>query len=337
MRFPEKYKVLKSNSFSNGGYSIVPIRYDDRFKIMEWRNEQMYHLRQNSLLTIQDQENYFQNVVANLFDQERPCQILFSYLRNEECIGYGGLVHINWIDKNAEISFIMKTELEQNEFKKHWRIYLELIEQLAFQQLKFHKIFTYAFDLRPRLYNVLEKSNFTKEAVLKNHCFFNNEFIDVVIHSKFKDSISIRKINSDDLNFTYLLSNDALTRSNSYNSEPIAFHNHENWFEKKLQDDNAFYFIGQFNSQPAAFIRIDLSDIENIIGITINKEFRGKGLSAKFLKQTISKFNQLHPNKIITAYIKIDNIPSIKTFEKAGFNFIEECTIENCSSKKYTI
>ena len=107
MVFPDKYKALKIKSLSELEYSIVPIRYKDRFKIMQWRNEQLFHLRQVKPLTEKDQENYFRNVVAKLFEQEKPNQLLFSYLKNNECIGYGGLVHINWFDKNAEISFII--------------------------------------------------------------------------------------------------------------------------------------------------------------------------------------------------------------------------------------
>ena len=185
MVFPKTYKILNQNSFSKDEFSIVPIRYEDRFKIMEWRNEQMYHLRQSALLTKEDQENYFSNVVAKLFDEEKPNQILFSYLKDGECIGYGGLVHINWSDKNAEISFIMKTELEEKEFKKHWGIYLELLENVAFKELKLHKLFTYAFDLRPHLYDILLNAGFKEEAVLKQHVFFNDSYIDVIIHSKF--------------------------------------------------------------------------------------------------------------------------------------------------------
>ena len=186
MNFKSSYKVLKNQSFKIGDYSIVPIRYEDRFKIMEWRNEQMYHLRQSSILTQEDQENYFNKVVANLFDQERPDQILFSYLKGGECIGYGGLVHINWIDCNAEISFIMKTELEKDEFEEHWGRYLDLIQIVAFKEIDFHKIFVYAFDLRPHLYKAIELKAFKKEAVLKEHCYFNGQFIDVIIHSKFR-------------------------------------------------------------------------------------------------------------------------------------------------------
>jgi RimJ/RimL family protein N-acetyltransferase len=179
-----KYNCLNQNEFSNNNYKIVPIRFEDRIDIMNWRNEQIYHLRQAKPLTLEDQNHYFENVVSKLFDQERPNQILFSFLKDDKCIGYGGLVHINWIDKNAEISFIMKTELEKNHFEEFWSIYLGLIEKVAFDELSFHKLYVYAFDLRPHLYKALTKNDYFLDAKLKDHCFYNNKFIDVVIHSK---------------------------------------------------------------------------------------------------------------------------------------------------------
>jgi len=178
------YKALNKQEFSSGDYSIVPIRLEDRFAIMKWRNEQMYHLRQNKPLTEEDQEKYFQSVVANLFKQEKPDQLLFSFLKEGKLIGYGGLVHINWLDKNAELSFIMETTQEEGKFEINWSVFLKLIEDVAFKELLFHKIYVYAFDIRPHLYMVLEKNNFFKDAVLTDHCFFNGKFIDVVIHSK---------------------------------------------------------------------------------------------------------------------------------------------------------
>jgi RimJ/RimL family protein N-acetyltransferase len=181
------YKVLNRQVFSSGSYSIVPIRTEDKYTIMKWRNEQIYHLRQNISLTKEDQDTYFENVVAKLYSQEYPNQILFSYLEDGKSIGYGGLVHINWIDKNAEISFIMDTALEKEFFEFHWKNYLKLIEKLAFEEFQFHKIFTYAFDLRPRLYPALIESGFLKEATLKDHCLFEGKYIDVIIHSKFRN------------------------------------------------------------------------------------------------------------------------------------------------------
>jgi len=179
-----EYKVLDNQVFTDGEYSLVPIREQDRYDIMQWRNEQIYHLRQAEPLTKVQQDAYFENVISSLFEQQKPQQILFSFLKKDECIGYGGLVHINWLDKNAEISFIMNTELEEDFFKSNWKMFLTLIESVAFRELNLHKLVTYAFDLRPQIYIIFEQSGYKKEARLKEHVFYNGHYIDVVIHGK---------------------------------------------------------------------------------------------------------------------------------------------------------
>jgi len=151
---------------------------------LQWRNEQIYHLRQSKPLTKEDQDQYFEKVVSILFDQEKPDQILFSFLIGDICIGYGGLVHINWVDNNAEVSFVMNTSLESERFNMYWTLYLGLLERVAFNDLNFHKLYVYAFDLRPHLYIALEANNYFLDARLKDHCLFEGVFKDVVIYSK---------------------------------------------------------------------------------------------------------------------------------------------------------
>mgnify|MGYP006095714435 CR=1 FL=1 len=178
------YKVLNKQEFSNNEYRLVPIRNEDSYEIMKWRNEQIYHLRQSEPLTKEEQDDYFENVVGQLFGQEQPNQILFSFMKDKECIAYGGLVHINWADRHGEISFLIKTEQEKTQFSNLWTKYLELIEYVAFEELGLHKIFTYAIDLRPKLYPILIAAGFEKEAVLKEHILQNEAYIDVVMHRK---------------------------------------------------------------------------------------------------------------------------------------------------------
>ena len=189
MQFPTKYKCLSQNEFHKGDFKITPIRFEDRIDIMNWRNEQIYHLRQDKPLTIENQNIYFNTIIKDLFDQDQPNQILFSFLENDILVGYGGLVHINWIDKNAEISFVLKTNITQKDFTNNWTNFLELIENVAFKEFNLKKIYTYAFDIRPQIYSIFEKSGYEREAELKNHCYVENEFKSVVIHSKINKKV----------------------------------------------------------------------------------------------------------------------------------------------------
>jgi hypothetical protein len=100
------YRCLTQQEFAKGELKLVPIRDEDKYSIMKWRNEQIAILRQKSPLTKENQEKYFKEVVEKLFETDQPSQLLFSFLEKGNLIGYGGLVHIDWENKNAEISFL---------------------------------------------------------------------------------------------------------------------------------------------------------------------------------------------------------------------------------------
>jgi hypothetical protein len=179
-----QYKALNKQVFTSGDYSIVPIRMMDRMQIMKWRNEQLYHLRQKSPLTEAQQDDYFKEVVLPQFDEQTPPQLLFSYLEKNSCIGYGGLVHIDWDLKEAEISFIMDTSLEEQYFSFHWSRYLSLLEEAAFTDLQFSRILTYAFDLRPKLYEVMESNGYIRKEEGSHEAKNTDKYSKVIIHEK---------------------------------------------------------------------------------------------------------------------------------------------------------
>ncbi|HNL07948.1 MAG TPA: GNAT family protein, partial [Chitinophagales bacterium] len=108
-----------------------------------------------------------------------------------DLVGYGGLVHINWSDKNAEISFLLDTAYNSSpeNFKRLWTVYLELLPQIAFDQLNFKKIYTYAYETRAILFPILEENGFVEEARLKQHALVNGEYKDVIIHSLFNPKL----------------------------------------------------------------------------------------------------------------------------------------------------
>jgi RimJ/RimL family protein N-acetyltransferase len=325
MVFPKKYKVLENNFFSEGAFTLVPIRLEDRIKIMQWRNEQIYHLRQAKPLTEDNQNYYFDNIVAKLFNQEQPNQILFSFLENGECIGYGGLVHINWIDKNAEISFIMQTNLDKERFAELWKAYLVLLEQLAFKELKLHKIFTYAFDVRPHLYLPLMESGFYEEARLVEHCFFNGNFIDVLIHSKINCSLTLRLALITDLNATFNWASNKIVRQYAIQKEDIIFENHKKWFLKKINSSDCVYFIAEVNKIPIGSIRFDIDERkEALLSFLLDPKFHGKGYGKEILEKGCGEVLKLRQLINIVGVVSVENIASLKTFKSLAFTQVSE-------------
>lgn len=178
------YKALSSSVFEYENFRIVPVRCEDRFQIMKWRNEQVEYLRQAKPLTIKDQEYYFKNTIAPLFEDDKPEQLLFSYFENDELIGYGGLVHINWKDKYSEISFLLNPDYNVEAiYFEYFSVFLKLIEMAAIE-LGHNKIFTFGYDLDSYRFLPLPEQGYGLDARLERHKVINSKSCDVLIYSK---------------------------------------------------------------------------------------------------------------------------------------------------------
>ncbi len=178
------YKALKNNKIESDGYAIVPFREKDMHLIMKWRNEQMDVLRQKKALTIVDQENYYRNVIEPSFNDSDAKLILFSLIKDDKCIGYGGLTNIDWESKRAEVSFLAETDRIDDEriYGSDFSAFLNLLKVVTFKDLRFHRLFTETYDIRPFHISILEKAGFVREGRMKGHSLINGKYVDSVIH-----------------------------------------------------------------------------------------------------------------------------------------------------------
>ena len=183
------YKCLPVNRFEEGSYAIVPYREEDRFLIMKWRNEQIDVLRQNRLLTEADQDRYYREVVEPSFSEDRPRIILFSYLRDEDCIGYGGLTNIDWDSRRAEISFLVDTDRTRDlkVYREDFSVFLRLMKRIAFGALQFNRLFAETFDIRPHHIRILEDNGFRLEGRMRQHVIIRGRPGDSLIHGCLKE------------------------------------------------------------------------------------------------------------------------------------------------------
>lgn len=137
--------------------------------------------------------------------------------------------------------------------------------------------------------------------------------------------LKFRKANINDVDLYFSWANDQEVRNNSYRSETISFESHVKWFEKKLSSPQTLLLVFEdhFN-QPVGQVRIENIKDYSIIGISIDKNHRGKGYAVEILKQSAAYYFSLYPKNYIIAYIKKDNFVSYKSFISAGYEFIDE-------------
>lgn len=188
------FKALDKQTHSNGDYSIIPIRMQDMEHIRIWRNSQMNVLRQKKVLSSKDQREYFKNIISTFFKLDEPEQLLFSFIKDSELIGYGGLVNISWIDKRAEVSFLLNNTRALNNLKYHedFTSFIELIKDLCFNEMKFNRLFTETYVFRKLHIEILENSGFIKEGRLRHNIYENNKYHDSILHSILKEDYNAK-------------------------------------------------------------------------------------------------------------------------------------------------
>jgi len=184
----EKYLCLKNTKYEYENYFLVPFREKDIQYIRKLRNKQMDILRQKEKISEKDQIKYFKIFIKKSFNEKKPNSILFSFLLNTKCIGYGGLTNIDWNSKRAEVSFIVDNirHSEPEIYDQDFSSFLKLITHLAFNELKFNKLFTETYNIRPLHLKIIEKMGFELEGRLKKHVNIKGKYADSLLHGYLK-------------------------------------------------------------------------------------------------------------------------------------------------------
>lgn len=127
-----------------------------------------------------------------------------------------------------------------------------------------------------------------------------------------------------------------LVRQNSYNSDSISIEKHKIWYLEKIKNKNTLFLIALINNKQAGIVRFEINKGYSIIGILVSKEFRGQKLASAFLNRSAEKYFENYDSPIL-AYIKKENIASIKSFEKARYTYFKDEIINGITSFVYKL
>jgi UDP-2,4-diacetamido-2,4,6-trideoxy-beta-L-altropyranose hydrolase len=142
-------------------------------------------------------------------------------------------------------------------------------------------------------------------------------------------SIVMRKAELSDTDITYSwASNDAI-RAFSFSREAIAEETHRAWFSKRLESEQCIYLIASIDQKSIGSVRFDIDGENIIISYLLDKGWHGKGIGQWMLLNGMQFFCNTGKNKFpganrFVGYVMEENIPSVKIFERLGFDRVIE-------------
>ena len=184
MQVPSGYSVLPGLRAVDGPLALRAVQPGDIESIRLWRNAQMDVLRQASEITREAQVEYFKRHVWPQMAEKDPSQVLLAIEANGALVGYGGLVHISWPYRRAEVSFLLAPALEADEaaLASHFARYLRMIRAVAFAGLGLRRLSTETYANRVRHIRLLEAAGFRREGLLREQVLVGGMPMDSLLH-----------------------------------------------------------------------------------------------------------------------------------------------------------
>jgi RimJ/RimL family protein N-acetyltransferase len=126
----------------------------------------------------------------------------------------------------------------------------------------------------------------------------------------------------DDLDLIFNWANNPEVRKNAFNMDQIKYEDHLLWFKKKLRSKSSYIYILEKTNIPIGQIRFDFEDNTNciIISYSISEEHKKNGYGSKIIELGLHQLKKINMGSDkVFASVKINNIASIKCFEKNNF------------------
>jgi len=123
--------------------------------------------------------------------------------------------------------------------------------------------------------------------------------------------------------------NEPAVRRFSFNSDPIAWETHEQWFAQKLSDPNSSILIAyDADDQPVGQIRFDCREGDVLqVSASVPSGRRGRGYGRELIAEGLRQVSAMFPGRQAHALIKRDNVASLCAFRSAGFAMAGEVIV----------
>lgn len=134
--------------------------------------------------------------------------------------------------------------------------------------------------------------------------------------------LNLRRANWSDARVLWEWANDPEVRRMAFQSEPIAWEAHLDWFTRKLANNESLMLVySNEHGCPLGQIRFDIDPItgDATVDVSISPLHRRNGLGSQMISAGVDEIWSDPRVVRICAIIKAENTASARAFEKAGF------------------
>jgi len=167
-------------------FEIKKITLKDAEKIRIWRNDQINVLRQDKIINKTEQREYYQQNVFPQYINKKPNLHLLGIHKHNKLIAYGGLVYINFLKSEAEVSFLVDSNIsnDSDDYEEIFSFFLNIISKIAFEKFQLKLIYTETNDFRIKHITILENNSFIKKGIVKKGVVENGITFNTILHTR---------------------------------------------------------------------------------------------------------------------------------------------------------
>jgi UDP-2,4-diacetamido-2,4,6-trideoxy-beta-L-altropyranose hydrolase len=149
--------------------------------------------------------------------------------------------------------------------------------------------------------------------------------------------LRLRRASESDRRLLWEWANDAGVRASSFSQAEIGWEEHSRWFAEKLSDGSCLILIGEdAEQQPIGQVRFDQQrDGEAEIHVSVAPGSRGMGYGGALIDAAVRELSDGMAIKRVNAYIRRENLGSLRAFEKVGFRKVGEKNVRGTKALHY--
>jgi UDP-2,4-diacetamido-2,4,6-trideoxy-beta-L-altropyranose hydrolase len=135
-----------------------------------------------------------------------------------------------------------------------------------------------------------------------------------------EEKLRLREARNEDARLIWNWANEPGVRAVSFTEDPIPWEKHCEWFTARLANSNCRLWIAENrDGTPVGQIRFDLGESSATLSISLDAAWRGKNFGPLLIWIGCRKLFAETPVSLVNAYVRKENAPSARAFEKADF------------------